>query len=644
MTISLATESQTQIRIPSYAYADLPTAGTRGRLAYVTDRRGIFADTGTGWFPLNGRVANVLEFGATGDGSTNDHDAFNAALGALNTLGGGTLLVPTGTYILNSSLAIPGDDIQIVGQGWNTIIRSGATDIEGLITATGRSRIALRNFKFEVLSGHSNSKPFVLTAGDTDTTDILLEDIWAEHQATTGVGGYVGLHTDAGTLHRVAFVRCRVSGTVDGSGVPNNTGTYGLGLSTSLANGGGEFVVDGCVFEGFTDGFTNHGSGVWEHGRVANSMFRNAVHHGARFYHLGELAVSNCVFLDNDIGAFFDENAGNTASTITGCRFISNTVAGAYNEEWQDSVFSGCVFSENGYGLWLHAGLNISVNGCTFNRNTESGVLIDKATTLSGNATYNPAVDDAPQGVVFSGCSISANQKHGIEVRGVQEGCTISGCSIINNGRGAATTYSGIYIGADNAGAGSSALTVHVVGCTIGKPGSSGATYTGQEKNGIEVAAGKLTYLTIVGNQFHGIAAVLGIGNIAGGIVDGNAFFSCDSVTIDSDMTYGTNEVVSGSLAFNDVNRFKTFTVSLTPSAVNANTSAEEAFGSITGIGATDILVSASSPGAPTTGTGLVSARVSTTDTIALTFMNTTAGSLTPTAGNYKFIVMRANA
>ena len=45
-------------------------------------------------------VVNVKEFSAKGDGTTDDTLAFNGALKALGEKGGGTLLVPSGTYLV----------------------------------------------------------------------------------------------------------------------------------------------------------------------------------------------------------------------------------------------------------------------------------------------------------------------------------------------------------------------------------------------------------------------------------------------------------------------------------------------------------------------------------------------------------------
>lgn len=69
--------------------------------------------------------------------------------------------------------------------------------------------------------------------------------------------------------------------------------------------------------------------------------------------------------------------------------------------------------------------------------------------------------------------------------------------------------------------------------------------------------------------------------------------------------------------------------VSLTPSAVAANTSAEQTF-TVTGLKAGDYV--GVNKAAAQAGLGIVGCRVSATDTLAITFGNFTASPITPTA------------
>ena len=83
-----------------------------------------------------------------------------------------------------------------------------------------------------------------------------------------------------------------------------------------------------------------------------------------------------------------------------------------------------------------------------------------------------------------------------------------------------------------------------------------------------------------------------------------------------------------------------TFSISITPSAVSATTAPVQTFAA-TGIGllTTDAVVV--TPPGTTAGVVQAAAYVSAADTLALQFVNPTAGSLTPPAGTYVVTVFR---
>lgn len=82
----------------------------------------------------------------------------------------------------------------------------------------------------------------------------------------------------------------------------------------------------------------------------------------------------------------------------------------------------------------------------------------------------------------------------------------------------------------------------------------------------------------------------------------------------------------------------QTAEVTIDVAAVGANTTAEQAF-TVTGLAMTDIVV-VNKP-AHSTGLGIVNARVSAPDTIAITFMNCTAAPIDPGAQTYLITSIR---
>jgi hypothetical protein len=83
----------------------------------------------------------------------------------------------------------------------------------------------------------------------------------------------------------------------------------------------------------------------------------------------------------------------------------------------------------------------------------------------------------------------------------------------------------------------------------------------------------------------------------------------------------------------------RAYTATITPASVAANVSAEQTF-TVTGVTTKD-QVSVSAPSI-TAGLVIGGARVSAANTVAITFGNLTAGSLTPTAGEYFFKATKA--
>lgn len=101
--------------------------------------------------------------------------------------------------------------------------------------------------------------------------------------------------------------------------------------------------------------------------------------------------------------------------------------------------------------------------------------------------------------------------------------------------------------------------------------------------------------------------------------------------TVDGSVTTG-----AGGTA---ISQIKVYTAALTPSSVNSATVAEQTY-TVTGLTTADKVIV--NPPSISNATGIVGARVSAKDTLALRWVNPTAGALTPTSGNYIVISIRS--
>lgn len=99
-----------------------------------------------------GDVLNVKAFGATGDGTTNDVGAIQAAIDSANTSGGGIVFVPAGTYIIASKLVMK-SNVALVGIGPASSIKgvfsSGRQALMDNDWVNGSENCSLRNIQFD---------------------------------------------------------------------------------------------------------------------------------------------------------------------------------------------------------------------------------------------------------------------------------------------------------------------------------------------------------------------------------------------------------------------------------------------------------------------------------------------------------------
>jgi parallel beta-helix repeat protein len=89
--------------------------------------------------PEKGDQVNVKTYGAVGDGVTDDTAAFDAALKSLADAGGGTCLVPKGTYLISASgiTSHVKSGVHLVGEGHTSILKIAAAPTGPLIWGDG---------------------------------------------------------------------------------------------------------------------------------------------------------------------------------------------------------------------------------------------------------------------------------------------------------------------------------------------------------------------------------------------------------------------------------------------------------------------------------------------------------------------------
>jgi hypothetical protein len=97
------------------------------------------------------QVYNVKDYGAVGDGLTNDRDAFMAALNAIPP-SGGVCYVPAGTYLIGDpGIRFPSSGIHLKGDGQNSsILKIAATPRGQVINASGKNNWSIEDLGFDM--------------------------------------------------------------------------------------------------------------------------------------------------------------------------------------------------------------------------------------------------------------------------------------------------------------------------------------------------------------------------------------------------------------------------------------------------------------------------------------------------------------
>ena len=121
---------------------------------------------------IDGMAVNVKDFGAVGDGVTNDGQAFVDADAAATALGGAAISVPPGTYIISSTFVL-GAGNSLIGQArGSTIIKQINTSVDG-IQLSGVNTI--RNIRIEAPSGNVNTTTVGINS--SGTSDNIIEQV-----------------------------------------------------------------------------------------------------------------------------------------------------------------------------------------------------------------------------------------------------------------------------------------------------------------------------------------------------------------------------------------------------------------------------------------------------------------------------------
>jgi polygalacturonase len=134
-------------------------------------------------FEIRGTLMNVRDYGAVGDGVTDDTAAIQETIDAVGAAGGGYVFFPPGTYLCNG-LTVEDDNVTLCGTGRASILKQliGASDNTFLVSCQGTTpdttgnRIGLRVLDLQLLgnSGEDPATQYVHLIAISGVTDCVI--------------------------------------------------------------------------------------------------------------------------------------------------------------------------------------------------------------------------------------------------------------------------------------------------------------------------------------------------------------------------------------------------------------------------------------------------------------------------------------
>lgn len=323
---------------------------------------------------LRDRITNkfktVIDFGAKGDGVTDDTAAFQAAFSLSNTK---PVLIPAGDYVINSNLTAT-----------SRLVMIGSSSTLTRLIFKGGSRIVYTPQTQEEYGTHAQLGVYGITfLTETTNAQTCIEAAW-----TSGVGG---------TSSTVVVKDCNFSGS---------TPTTGWRYALDLDNARNTYFENVRII-----GDRNNTPVTCTGGIRVGGMLSGTEHffHGVRIFFVNNAVVVNqtvegvyftsCSFLRVNAGILADSQASGSMEPlilVTGCHF--NVFGfGVYLKNYIQSIVKGCLIYNQPDGASFALATNIGI----YIENDSNSISTD--VIVSGNILRNIFTTPQPPSV---GCYV----------------------------------------------------------------------------------------------------------------------------------------------------------------------------------------------------------------------------------------------
>lgn len=335
-------------------------------------------------------VYNVKNYGATGDGSTDDSTAFASAMTAANSAGGGVVYVPPGTYRVRA--VVHKSNVLIRGAGANVTIIKMVDDLDGTVFVGNNnlgSEAEFLGLEAMTLDGNKDGVLGSVAASAASYAGIkyfYAKDVVFQNATGYGLGlqGYA-LASVTGVQEKVYLENCHFLNNGDGTGGD----TYD-GLDVKDVD---FLTMIHCRSSGNSDAGLNL--------------------RGDRITMIGCVSDGDCVAPTSPNAGIAIIGNADPDITSTSCRLIScealNTV---------DATCDGFVFA-NGGGVGATQPVRIDMFGCIAAENGRDGIRTsDSASLVDLRIQGGASFANAGNGVFLGGTTADALIGGGIKISG----------------------------------------------------------------------------------------------------------------------------------------------------------------------------------------------------------------------------------
>lgn len=344
---------------------------------------------------------NVKDYGAIGDGTTDDTAAINSAIGALNTLTRGVLYFPTGAYKCSAGLASITADAFIMGDGAGSYDNTAYSSkvICTSATATLFTVTALHGKFYNLILVNTASTAPTAGAGikTTSTSDKQKVDFFGVRVFGFWVNILVDVATDwimdNCSIEAPAKYGVQIKNALStsrGSWLIVNThfraGTYNSDAAIRIENSAGSEakIANFIIQRGTTSHTFNHGidfaAGLYAHFTVANGFIANIRGNGINA--TGGFSYFLVTGMQFGLSYSTGNNTGNAISVtsmdnvvISNCIFVGGSTPAAIN-------------LTNVTGAKIVGNINVTFSSLITQTSCTGVIVIERGTTVTAETSY----------------------------------------------------------------------------------------------------------------------------------------------------------------------------------------------------------------------------------------------------------------